>query len=59
MLKESDLEKPDSLLKMKERGSAGLWLDSVSTVLNRSNHDLLYARITPLVDTMIVKVPVL
>lgn len=59
MLKESDLEKPDSLLKMKERGSAGLWLDSVSTVLNPPNHDLLHASITPLVDTMIVKVPVL
>lgn len=58
MLKESDLEKSDSLLKVKERGSAELWLDSVSTVLNSPSHNL-HASITPPVDTMIVKVPVL
>lgn len=59
MLKEIDLEKPDSLLNINERGSAGLWLDSVSTVLNPPSHDLLHASKMPLADTMIVKVSLL
>lgn len=55
---ESDLEKPDTLLKIKERGSTELWLASVSTVINPPSHDLLHANIMPLADATIVKVPV-
>lgn len=54
---ESDHEKPDNLLKLKETGSTELWLDSVTRVVNPPSHVLLHEDIMPLANAMRVKVP--